>query len=152
MPTTDPLQEQVDGLAERADAQREDFDKLEARFDQLAAKFGPGTKFLVDLEERLVYPETTITAVKNTTTVAVIETLPGALHASYRLSAEPTETGVVVITDGLGVVPTNGCAVCLGREYKTGPTRIEITVRVYNSDATNDHPIKVKIWKRLGLG
>lgn len=146
----DPLHEDLDRVQSDVADLRAELERQKAEAEQFRAKFGPGTKFLVDLEERLVYSGT-ITAVKNTVTTTLVDTLQGALHASYRVSTQPTETGVGIIGDGAGTIPTNGIAVALGREYKTSPIRIEVSVRLTNTHTTTDHPIAVKVWRRMGL-
>src|SRR4029077_154096 len=106
----------VQTLTRDRDRLREDLDRLRREFDQLDGKLRyPGTKFLVDLEYKLVY-EGTITAPLNSIATQVIQTLPGALHALYALAAYATETGILVLTDGGGAGPPGSLAVRLGRQ------------------------------------
>ncbi len=134
--------------------QRRELDRLREEYDTLAGKLRyPGTDFLVQLEYQMVY-EGTLTAVASTlTTSPIFDTLPGALHAIYALSAYcPTSNVPVIVTDGSVIVaPADAVSVAIQRQLRTGPTRIEARVAMYASTAT-DYPIAVKVWRRLGMG
>jgi hypothetical protein len=147
----DELPTAVETLERDRERLRQDVDRLRRDFDQLNAKLRyPGTRFLVDLEYTLVF-DTTVAAVLNTTTTRVIEILPGEQLATYRLAAVPLETGVIVLTDGGGASPVNGIALRLGHERLAGPTRTQTTLLATNVLAAN-HTVRVKIWRRVGMG
>lgn len=144
----------LEALQRDRDQQRQDLDRLRREFDQLSQKLRyPGTKFLVDLEYKLVY-DATLTATASTQTVsAVIETLPGALHAVYALSAYASGSDTPkVITDGAIIVgPTDAVTVALQRQRTSSPRTIAVKVILYNS-AVTDYDIAIRVWRRLGMG
>lgn len=141
-------------LRTELDRERQDRQQLRREYDGLANKLRyPGTKFLVDLEYKLVY-DTTLTIATSTLALgAVFETLPGALHAVYALSAyAPSSNTPVLITDGSVIVaPSNAVTVAIQRQRQTSPTRIEAKVAVYNATA-GDVDIAIRVWRRLGMG
>jgi hypothetical protein len=139
---------------ERERVPRADFDRLRREYDDLRNKLRyPGTKFLVDLEYQLVYEGTVSVATLDVEVDDVFETLPGALHAVYRLSAYSTDSNTpVVVCDGsLSVAPSDTVAVAIQRQRQTSPTRIEASVIVRN-DTADTVNIAVRVWRRLGMG
>jgi hypothetical protein len=131
-----------------------DVTRLSVRVESFTQKLStPGTKFLVNLEYRLVY-DTVVTVPNITATFgAVFETLPGALHAVYVISAfATTNLTVQVLTDGPIIVgPGSLCTVAIARQQKAAPTRIESTIIYYqNTGAPLD--VSVRVWRRLGMG
>lgn len=152
--TLEELDEAVQQLRTELDRAEQERRALESDFLTLKRKLSlPGTKFLVDLEYRLVYDATLTATASALTTSAVFETLPGTLHAVYVLSAHaPSSNTPVLITDGSVIVaPTNAVTVAVQRQRATSPTRTEAKVAVYNSAAT-DQSIAVRVWRRLGMG
>jgi hypothetical protein len=147
----DQLPAAVDTLQRDRDRLSQDAERLRREFDQLNSKLRyPGTRFLVDLEYSLVF-DTTVTAALSTTTTTLVEIVPGAQLATYRVAALPLETGVIVLTDGGGASPVNGIALRLGHELLAGPTRTQTTLLATNVLAAN-HTVRVKIWRRMGMG
>lgn len=151
----DEIDDAIAALQRDRDQLREKVDRLRRDHDTLSGKLRfPGTKFLVDLEYKLVL-DTTITAAASTLTVPAgfFESLPGALHAVYCVSALCTDSNIpVVITDGsIIVAPAGAISVGVQRQLKTTPTRIESQVAIYNSVAA-PHDVAVRIWRRLGMG
>jgi len=133
---------------------RRDLDTLTRRFEVLSGKLQtPGTKFLVELEYKLVYDA--VVSVPDVTVAfgAIFETLPGALHSIYVVSAfATTNTTVQVLTDGpILVGPTSRCSVAISRQQKASPTRIEATVIYYQNTGAALN-VSVRIWRRLGMG
>jgi hypothetical protein len=136
------------------DRQRQDFDRLRREYDQLAAKLRyPGTELLPYLQYQRVYDGTLTAASATLTTSEIFDTLPGALHATYLLSAYAATSSVpLVISDGSVIVaPSDALTVAIQRQRQTGPTRIEARVAVYNS-AVGDYDVAVRVWRRLGMG
>lgn len=160
--TPEELEEALSALeAAHARAERErerlrqEHERLRREFDVLEGKLRfPGTRFLVDLEYQLVYEGSIVAIMSTLTTSEPIETLPGALHAVYALSAYAPSTSVpLVINDGSVIVaPSDAVTVAIQRQVLTGPTRTEARVAVYNSSASGDHTIAVRVWRRLGMG
>lgn len=149
------MREAIATLERDRDVQRGEHDRLRRQFEVLEGKLRfPGTKFLVDLEYQLVYEGSIVAIMSTLTTSEPIETLPGALHAVYALSAYAPSTSVpVVINDGSVIVaPSDAVTVAIQRQVLTGPTRTEARVAVYNSSASGDHTIAVRVWRRLGMG
>ena len=152
----DAQRAQLEIQASRRDLDTTERERSQLRrdFDQLASKLRyPGTSWLVDLEYRLVY-DATIAVPDITATVGVVfETLPGALHALYVVSAyAPTNTTVAVLTDGPIIVgPAPLCTVAITRQLLASPSRIESRCLYYqNTGASLD--VAVRIWRRLGMG
>lgn len=144
----------LETLKTTTEQQREDFDKLRREYDTLASKLRyPGTDFLVKLEYERVYDGTILAEPSTISTSAIFETLPGALHAPYVLSAYALNSSVpVIICDGAVIVsPSDTITIAIQRQYQTGPARIESRVVVYNS-SVSEFNIAVRVWKRLGLG
>lgn len=145
------LPREVEDLQQaQRDADRE-HDKLRADFTVLSNKLRyPGTKFLIDLEYKLVY-DATVSANPGTFTISTaFETLPGGLHAVYHVSGYASD--IVVVSDGNVIVPpTPSISICIQRELLTNPTRVEAKVYLYNSDVSA-HSVSVRVWRRLGLG
>jgi hypothetical protein len=152
------VQQQADTLRADVDRLRTEYDRTVRAFDQLSQKLRyPGTKFLVELEYKLVY-DTTVTA---TTAPAVstwpaatpFDTLPGTLHAVYVVSAyAPSSNTPVVITDGSVIVaPSNAVSVAIQRQRQTSPTRIEAKIIIDNSTGV-DQSLALRVWRRLGMG
>jgi hypothetical protein len=152
------LQDAQQTLRTEHDKLRTEYDRTARAFDQLSQKLRyPGTKFLVELEYKLVY-DTTVTA---TTAPAVstwpaatpFDTLPGTLHAVYVVSAyAPSSNTPVVITDGSVIVaPSNAVSVAIQRQRQTSPTRIEAKIIIDNSTGV-DQGIALRVWRRLGMG
>ena len=156
---TDAIDAALADLTREQDRQRRDFDRLRREYDQLAIKLrSPGTKFLVDLEYKLVFPTDTADGVITVGAASLhvttpIETLPGALHAVYVLSAyAPSSNTPVLISDGSVIVsPADAISVGLHRQRQTSPTRIETSVVLYNSGAS-PQDVAVRVWRRLGMG
>jgi hypothetical protein len=150
----DALDDAIQQLQADLDAERRERLKLRTDFDLLSSKLRtPGTKFLVDLEYRLVYDATVEIAHSMMVTGALVETLPGTLHAVYAVSAyAPSSNTPLVITDGSIIVPPgNTFSVALQRRRQTSPTRIETTLVYYNFTGV-DQFIAVRVWRRLGMG
>jgi hypothetical protein len=129
-------------------------DLLRRDFDQLAVKFrAPGTRFLVDLEYKLVYDDTITVGASSLHVATPFETLPGTLHALYALSAYCSDSNTpVVIGDGSVIVaPSDAVSIGIHRQRATSPTRIEASVVLYNSGAV-EADIAVRVWRRLGMG
>jgi hypothetical protein len=139
---------------ERArDQQRQDFDKLKREFELLNGKLRfPGTDFLIRLEYQAVYEGTILAAASTLTTAPIFDTLPSAQHALYHVSAyAPTSSVPILVTDGSLIVnPSDPVTVAILRQLRTGPTRIECRVAVYNFTG-GEQTIAVKVWKRLGM-
>lgn len=147
-------EEAIQELQRDRDRQRQDFDRLRREYDDLRNKLRyPGTKFLVDLEYKLVYDETNTIAHSSMVQGDVFETLPGALHALYCVSAyAPSSNTPLIITDGSVIVPPgNTFSVAVQRQRQTSPTRIEASLVYYNFTGV-DQAIAVRVWRRLGMG
>jgi hypothetical protein len=155
--TFDEIERTFRDLRTDLDQARRDIAKAQHDHDQLSGKLRyPGTKFLVDLEYKLVYDATLTAAGTPATTVQtlgpVFETLPGLLHAVYELSAYAPGSNVPVITShGGGGTPASVIQVRLERARQTGPTRTEIRVAMQNTIGT-DYAVAVRVWRRLGMG
>lgn len=149
----DALDDAIEDLRKDRAALQQRLDTLRADFDRFLNKFQPGTKFLVDLEYKLVFDGTITVAASTLQLSSVIETLPGTLHALYGLSAyAPSSNTPVLITDGSVIVaPSNAVTVALQRQRQTSPTRIETKVAVYNATASSAD-IAVRVYRRLGVG
>jgi hypothetical protein len=144
----------LDDLRRDRDRQRQDFDRLRREYDDLRTKLRyPGTAFLVELEYKLVYEGTIEVATVDIEVDDIFETLPGAIHAVYVLSAYCTDSNTpVVVCDGsLSVAPSNAVAVAIQRQRQTSPTRIEASVVVRN-DTAGTVNVAVRVWRRLGMG
>ena len=154
----DELERAVQQLRADLEEERRKQARLVADFTQLSAKLrSPGTKFLVDLEYRLVYENTALVIPLNYTGAVPIETLPGKLHALYLLSAYAvSDTTAVVVTDGpLLPVTTplaDGVSIAIERQLATSPARILVGLRVANTRAANAVTVAVRVWRRLGMG
>lgn len=156
---SDDLDDAIRTLERDRDRQRQDLDRLRREYDALATKLRyPGTKFLVELEYKLVY-DATVTAGWSGSTGALtltsaFDTLPGALHAVYHISAYATaSTTPVLITDGSVIVaPTDAITIAVQRQLQTGPTRTEAKLAIYNSSGSTNHSVAVRVWRRLGMG
>ena len=158
----------MDGTALTRDVQqlRADLDQerrerlaLKATVEQLRTKLlYPGTKFLVELEFRVIF-EGRILVALNSTRADLIDTLPGELHALYQVSAYSVSNTPMVLTDGaLSSYPAlspplaEGVSVCLQRQRQSAPVRTEVSLRLVNASATMNANIAVKVWRRLGMG
>jgi hypothetical protein len=138
-----------------------DVDLLRTQFDDLTGKLKyPGTKFLVDLEYRLVFDDTIIVNHDSAITSAPIEVLPGLLHAVYAISAyAPTSDIPIIVMDGAYVKVTtatsqNIVTVALQRQRSTNPDAITVSLRVSNKldpDLDNVN-VAIRVWRRLGMG
>jgi len=161
------------GLQRAVDQEKQKLLDLTRRFDLLSQKLStPGTKFLVDLEYRMVYNGTLVVprGYVDATTFAmapglvdspIIETLPGSLHAVYAVSAYCATADSPVICDGAswsatntgtGAMPYDALLVSLVRTYATAPTRVDVTVQVLSPFYTATRTVAVKVWRRLGIG
>lgn len=157
---TDELDDAIAALQQQAATLRADLDRterervtLQRAHDQLAQKLRyPGTKFLVDLEYKLIH-DATLTVPTGGVVTALIETLPGALHALYHLSAycvDSSSPGVVVDGEIEGARALT-LAASLQRVRQTAPLRIEVTLVVTNNTVA-DRDVAVRVWRRLGMG
>jgi hypothetical protein len=161
----DELEDAVTALETWRDQQKQDMTQLQRDHTQLRREYDllanklryPGTKFLVDLEYKLVY-DTTLTVPSSPTYLVspVFETLPGRLHAVYALSAYPVDSNVdIVVCDGwvLGPLGTlnSGVSIAIARQRQAAPLRIEHSV-VINNSAGISVDIAIRIWRRLGMG
>lgn len=152
---------EADELDDAIQQLRTDLDRTErdrARLEQLVKDFTnklryPGTKFLVDLEYKLVYDATQSVTNATLSTPVIIETLPGTLHALYVVSAYCSDSNTpVVLCDGtVSVSPANAVSVMIQRQRATSPTRIESSVLIRN-DSGGTRAIAVRVWRRLGMG
>jgi hypothetical protein len=154
----DELDDAIHQLQRDRDELKAKLEKLRVDHDVLSGKLRfPGTKFLIDLEYRVVYDATATFGHAGTTgaftLTAAFDTLPGTLHAVYALSAHaPSSDTPVLITDGSVIVaPANAITIALQRQRQTSPTRIEAKLAVYNSTAS-DQSLAIKVWRRLGMG
>jgi hypothetical protein len=151
---TDAIDDAIQQLQADLDAERRERLKLRTDFDLLSSKLRtPGTKFLVDLEYRLVYDATQTVADATLSTPVLIETLPGTLHAIYEVSAYCTDSNTpVILCDGTSSVsPAAAIAVMLQRQRATSPTRIAVSVLIRN-DSGASRSVAVRVWRRLGMG
>jgi hypothetical protein len=150
----DELDDRIAALERDRDRQRQEFDRLKREHDALANKLRyPGTKFLVDLEYKLVYEDTITVGAVSLHVEPPFETLPGTIHAIYALSAyAPSSNTPVVIGDGSVIVaPSDAVSIGIHRQRATSPTAIEASVVLYNSGAV-EADIAVRVWRRLGMG
>ena len=144
-------QQDIDNTRIDIDVLQSKLDKLQQDFEVLQGKFRyPGTKFLVDLEYRLLYEGTLTVPASSAISSAVIETLPGALHAVYSLSAHCMQSSVALICDGSAPALV-GLHVHLLRSRSLDPIRIDVTARVQNTTST-EHTVAIRVWRRLGIG
>lgn len=131
-------------------------DTLKRDHDQLSGKLrSPGTKFLVDLEYKLVHESTVAVAAGTVVVGSVFETLPGALHAVYVLSAyAPASNTPVVITDGSVIVaPANAVSVAIQRKRASSGTQLSLQAAViYDNTGAVSVDVAVRVWRRLGMG
>jgi hypothetical protein len=151
--TEDELPGEVAALVRARDQQRQDFDRLRREFDVLAGKLRyPGTEFLVHLEYQVVFDSTVVAEASTLSTSEIFETLPGAQHVPYVLSAyAPTSSVPLLVCDGsIIVAPADAVTVAIQRQLQTGPTRIEARIAVYSATG-GTHTIAVKVWRRLGM-
>ena len=146
---------------------------LTRRFDLLSNKLNtPGTKFLIDLEYRMVYDailtvprrylsSDTFLILPGLVNSPVIETLPGALHADYLLSAYCPVVDSPVVCGGVswspdgpvaGVQPYDALLVSMVRTYKIDPIRVDVTVQVTNPCYETSRTVAVRVWRHLGIG
>lgn len=150
----DELDDAIQQLRTDLDTERRERTKLFADFNQLSQKLRyPGTKFLVELEYKLVYDASQTVADATLSSPVVIETLPGTLHAVYEVSAYCSDSNTpVILCDGTSSVsPSAAIAVMLQRQRATSPTRIEVSVLIRN-DSGASRTVAVRVWRRLGMG
>lgn len=147
----DEIDDAILELRRDRDAQRQRYDKLKADFDAFLNKFQPGTKFLVNLEYRLIY-DTTLTLATGGPVETLIETRKDLQHAVYELSAKRTDTnGEAVIYGGtVSVVPGNSVQLALESRYNSSGPSVDTYLVSYNSKGS-DVAVAVKIWRRLGM-
>jgi hypothetical protein len=141
------LKRDRDRLQIKVDRVRQDFDLFQGRLRY------PGTQFLIDLEYLLVLDVTLSCNGPALTIGNVFETLPGALHAVYTLSAYATDSDVpVIMTDGsVLVAPADSVTVAIQRRRQSTPVRTEARIVIYNNTAAAKN-IAVRVWRRLGMG
>jgi len=133
---------------------RRDLDTLTRRFEGLSGKLQtPGTKFLVELEYRLVY-DATITVPAASATAVTVETLPGLLHSVYVLSAYcyDSDTPSVVCDGTIESTLGGAAAVRLQRTRVTGPPLSVLVEVVVKNTTANERQFPVRVWRRLGMG
>lgn len=145
--TARQLQQDLDRERQERERTTRDVEGLQRRLLQR------GSKFLVDLEYRLVHEATVSVAAGTVVVGAVFDTLPGTLHAVYVLSAyAPSSNTPAVITDGSVIVaPANAVSVGVQRQRQTTPLRIEASV-IYDNTGGAAASIAVRVWRRLGMG
>lgn len=145
------VQDTIVEIQSDSTVQRADLALLSKKFDELEGKLRfPGTKFLVDLEYRLVYEGTLTAPFSSAISSTIIESLPGTLHAVYIISAYCAVPSVSVICDG-SASDLVGIHAHLVRTFETSPARIDVTVRLRNTSITS-RDVVVRVWRRLGIG
>jgi hypothetical protein len=162
----DELDDAVTTLQQERQTLRADLDKLRTEYDRTARAFEqlsqklryPGTKFLVELEYKLVYEVTTSIGPGSVVVVPTVgtpafETLPGTLHAVYVLSAyaPDSDTPVVVMDGSVIAPPANTVSIGIQRQRQSSPLRIEARLILDNAGG-GTHNVTVRVWRRLGMG
>lgn len=149
---TDAIDDLIEQLRSDLDAEKRERERLRTDFDLLSSKLRtPGTKFLVDLEYRLIYSGTvSIPTLGPHDTL--LETRKDGQDAIYEMSAKRTDTnGEGVIYFGAPVVaPPNAVLLCLDTRYATGPNRQETYLVAYNTKGSTVN-VTVKVWRRIGM-
>jgi len=138
-------------LADLSTTQR-DLDTLTKRFEILSGKLQtPGTKFLVELEYRLLYDSVLVVPATSGLSSGVFETLPGLLHAVYLISAYCDNASPSVICDGEEISGLTGViGVSILRKKISGPA---ITAEVWaHNNTASERNAYVRVWRRLGMG